>query len=226
MTETRIPQDGHPDEARLLAGLDEPEAAGDAAGMREHLAGCAACRRRAEELRGLLATLAEPPAMPSPAAFAAQRERILAGLPERDGAGRAAIAWGWRAWAVPVLAAAAAAALLLFGPQRRDDAPRTRGPFVDARAAVEGTVPLEVVAAAQAAADEVFDLAAGGVTVSGGSGLDPEAAETLAALDATALAEPADEVPAFAELELEFAALPDEDQSAILDELQTMTFEL
>lgn len=205
----------HPDPARLMAWIDEPEGEPEGAALAGHLMVCAQCRREVEGLKSLLAALGAAPATPGAAAFAAQRQRILGALPERrERRGTAAVLIGWRAWWIPTLAAAALAALLVAGPGSRDEAP-------DEFPSLE-PVELPVQAAAQAAADEVFVLADATPTMPAESATPGRSTRGLETVPLSM----DDDEPAFPELAEEFARLPAKDQTVILDELATRRFDL
>lgn len=221
MTDERTPgdraADGHPAEERLIAWLDEPGSPGGEA-IEAHLAGCEACRRRVEAIRAVLAAVATEPETPDPATFAERRERLLEGLPDRPGRSRVP----WRLAWVPLLAAAALAGILVLRAGR-DPGPGPAGEPPVAAA----DVPAAVTAEAERAADEVF------VAVVGEAPGDEETAaigpSELAALEIveeTTAETGVDETAGYVGLAEEFAALPSEEQEAILSELETMTFDL
>lgn len=206
----------HPDEERLLAWIDEPATAPEGAALQAHLADCAECRRRAEGLEAFLAALGSASPAPGAAAFAAQRDRILAALPDRAvDRGVVAALLGWREWWVPSLAAAGLAALLVAGPGFRERVPNRGTP--------EAALPVQ--AAAQAAADEVFELV-GAVEAVSTEDISPLAGEAVAEPLAATAMETVEETPVFAELGVEFAELSEDEQAAILEDLSNTTFDL
>lgn len=220
-----VKPEAHPTDAELVAWLDDPEASasGTGAGVRlewaRHFEACDDCQARLERLDRLWAALRDEPSAPPDEALAAQRESIMTEIEARprhsavstaqatESASSPAVRPIRRWWWVPLAAAAAAVALLLLAPDRSVPPPSI-GPDPAGQ-----TLP--VVAGAEEAAEETFRAVVD---------LDPAAADeaALASLDA---APPilTDEGSA---LEEEFAALPIDDQEAILDELSTMTFEL
>lgn len=188
--------ESHPRDIELAAWVDEPEAG--AAEIPAHLAACAHCRDRVAELKATRAAIALDPPIPSDAEFAAQRERILAAIEEasREGSGRIVRRIGWL---VPLAAAAAVAAIVLLGRLDRP-APGT------------GSAPGELVAEADAAAEQAADLA-----------LDTEALDTaLTASDP--LSSPA--IERAVAIEDDFALLSDAEQSAVLRDLERTDFDL
>lgn len=212
----------HPSEEILLARLDEPV---EDPGLDAHLAGCERCRERLGALEGVLTALAAEPSRPDPAALAAQRDRILAALPDRAGrrTGVASLAAHrrWRWWA-PALAAAAVAAVVVLGRVGSDGPP---SPAADATAVVDraGASDLPAVAEAERAAEEIYVAAVGGAEDAPGAG------EALVALEATTidiLDGEDDPVLGSPGLDDAFASLPTEAQREVLSEMETMTFEL
>jgi anti-sigma factor RsiW len=76
-------------ESKLVEYLDGRARPADRHAVEEHLSGCAACRSRAEEFRGLFTALDDLPAIsPSPAFDASLRARIAAERARRS-------LWGW-----------------------------------------------------------------------------------------------------------------------------------
>lgn len=186
----------HPGDLELAAWVDEPEVA--AAEVSAHIEACARCRDQVAELMEIRAAIALDPPLPSEAAFAAQRERILAATeePARESGGRVV---GRIAWLVPLAAAAAVAAIVLIG---RTSEPPSGGETGEA-----------IVAEAEAAAEEAAAVAA-----------DVEALD--AALEAGEPLTPAAPIVRSAAIEAEFALLSDAEQSAVLRELERTDFDL
>jgi len=91
-------------ETRLVAFLDGRLEAAERVEVDAHLAGCAACRARAEEFRALWGVLDAAPAFEPSAAFDARLRQRIAGEPR---------AW-WLGWLVPSPRMAVAAALLVI----------------------------------------------------------------------------------------------------------------
>lgn len=223
----------HPDEAALIAWLDEP---GDAhPSIATHVDACAACAARIDDLRSILDGLAAPPEMPSTDAMAAAREKILAAIggepdarpaPAGRGGGsvlRLAVRAG-----VPLLAAAGIAALLLWSPGEEPPGPGAPAADVAAGSGASNE-PATVVAEAEAAADAVVAALAEAPVEAVDEGvvaLDDAAVESLAEIEASTatLGDEDDYEPTL--LADRFASLSEEDRAAILDELSEMTFEL
>jgi hypothetical protein len=188
--------EGHPDDLELAAWVDEPDVA--AAEISAHVEGCARCRDRVAELTETRAAIALDPPMPPEAAFAAQRERILAaiGEPARKGGGRVA---GRIAWLVPLAAAAAVAAIVLIG--------RTNEPVPAGEPSGEA-----IVAEANAAAEEAATYAVEGealdAALAASDPVSPPAIERVVAI------------------EDEFALLSEAEQTAVLLELERTDFDL
>lgn len=215
----------HPDEAALIAWLDEP--AGRHSDLARHVEGCAACAGRVEALRAVVDGLAAEPAMPDRSLLDARRDRILEALGPRRVVPSGSLPAGRRvAWAA-ALAAAALAALLLWSPagERPPESPGSdgvariepAGPESPVEEAAERTAA--AVAAAAASATPELEGADGLV-------LDDEAVETLAEIETTIPALADESAYESALLVDEFAWLSEEDQAAILDELSRMTLEL
>jgi len=209
----------HPSDLELAAWVDEPDSG--AAAVREHLEGCGPCRERVAGIEAARAALALDPPMPSEAAFAAQRERILAAIgaapPARRITGRAA-------WIVPLAAAAAIAAVVLMGRLARD--PSDGSP--PRRVAADAGPALPIVADAAAAAEEAAGTIAPASDPSPESPALPAEAIDEELLDAAlAAAEPlAPPVSLERSLttELLFAELPEDEQSDVLLEMASADF--
>ncbi len=185
----------HPSDLELAAWVDEPGIA--RADIRGHLGACARCRDRVAELAATRAAIAQDPPMPSAAEFTVQRQRILAALEAspRKREGRLIRRIGWL---VPIAAAAAVAAIVLV------DRPERSTPGA-------GPAPDEVVAEAEAAAEEI-------AVIANDQALD-------AALAATELGPPVS-IERSAAIEDEFALLSEAEQSAVLRELERTDFDL
>ncbi|MBW3661246.1 MAG: hypothetical protein KY397_06390 [Gemmatimonadetes bacterium] len=218
------PERFHPDEATLIAWLDDPTIVDPA--TERHVAGCAACAETVEELRRLFDELAAGPPMPEPESLARSRRRILAAVGAGEGAAvRSRRGWR-RGWWVPTLAAAALAAVLLWSP--RDVEQRAPAGDVGAEALVETDGPDPVTIEAERAAEAVVAAVAGEAADSvavtpGGFALDEEGVTLLAAMEtATPSLTEDDDYTLLAE---RFAALSAEDQAEILDELSDTRFE-
>ncbi len=87
----------------LIAYLDRRASSADRRVIEEHLAGCAACRKRAEEYRKVWMALDEVPAIEPSFAFDARVRQRVAAEPQRH----------WFGWFVPQARLAFSAALLL-----------------------------------------------------------------------------------------------------------------
>jgi hypothetical protein len=209
----------HPSDLELAAWVDEPES-GPAA-IREHLESCGPCRERVAELEAARAALALDPPMPSEAAFAAQRERILAAIGAAPPAGRRIA--GRAAWIVPLAAAAAVAAVVLMGRVAGD--PSDVSP---PRRAADAGPALPIVADAAAAAEEAAGTIAPAADPSPESPALPAEAIDQELLDAAlAAAEPlAPPVSVERSLttELLFAELSEDEQSDVLLEMASADF--
>jgi hypothetical protein len=209
----------HPSDLELAAWVDEP-ASGNAA-VREHLEGCGSCRERVAGIEITRAALALDPPMPSEAAFAAQRERILAAIGAAPPAGRRIA--GRAAWIVPLAAAAAVAAVVLMGRVAGD--PSDVSP---PRRAADAGPALPIVADAAAAAEEAAGTIAPAADPSPESPALPAEAIDQELLDAAlAAAEPlAPPVSVERSLttELLFAELPEDEQSDVLLEMASADF--
>ncbi|HYO46064.1 MAG TPA: hypothetical protein VEY33_05190 [Gemmatimonadota bacterium] len=207
MTNHRM-QETHPADSELAAWVDEPESR--AAAVEAHVEGCGRCRERLAELALTRAALALDPPIPSEAAFAAQRERILAaiGAVPRTGGGRVVHRIGWL---VPLAAAAAIAAIVLVS--------RTEGPDV--------TLPV-VVDAREAAEDAATgivptDVPATEITVVPSEAIDEDLLD--AALAAAEPLLPPISVERSMTTEARFADLAEEEQAAVLLELASADFD-
>lgn len=166
-------------------------------GVGAHIEACSACRDRTEQLESLYAELSREPEWPGEAAFGRQRARIA----ELIGTPIVIEIDQRRSpqW-IPLAAAAVVAALIIFGVMTR--APMSEGPSAGLDHRVNG---LAVVEAADQAADEVVQVA------SWVDEIDPSMATSS---------------PEWTFLEEEFEALPTEDRTEILDELELMSFDL
>jgi anti-sigma factor RsiW len=113
----------HHVERQLSAYLDRELAPEEEAAVRQHLAGCAACRQELDRLSALKRMLAALPERPLPEGFWSALRREL-----QRGSRPAPIRWfgGWRARPVPALAAAAVVVLLLLLPLIRGQIDRLR----------------------------------------------------------------------------------------------------
>lgn len=212
----------HPSDPELAAWVDEPVSG--AAAVREHLEGCGSCRERVVGIEITRAALALDPPMPSDAAFAAQRERILAAIDTAPPAG--GINAQRAAWIVPLAAAAAIAAVVLMGRVVGD--PSAVSP--PGRAAADAGPALPIVAEAAAAAEEAAGaIAAPAADPSPESPAVPAEAIDAELLDAAlAAAEPlAPPVSIERSLttELLFAELPEDEQSDVLLEMASADLE-
>ena len=210
----------HPSDLELAASVDEP--ASGAAAVREHLERCGPCRERVAGIVITRAALALDPPMPSEAAFAAQRERILAAIGAAPPAGRRMS--GRATWVVPLAAAAALAAVVLMGRVAGDSSdgspPRP--------AAADAGPALPIVADAAAAAEEAAGAIAPAADPSPENRAVPAEAIDEELLDAAlAAAEPlAPPVSLERSLttELLFAELPEDEQSEVLLEMASADF--
>lgn len=228
MTSDRT-QGKHPTELELAVWVDEQEARATA--FQAHVESCDRCGERIAELEATRAALALDPPMPSDAAFAAQREQILAaiGAVPHVGLGGLVRRIGWL---VPLAAAAAIAAIVLIGPTDRE--PRTADgggeTTVTDTAPASGRAPLPVVANAEDAAEDAAAVVGPVGTSTTGDAVAPSEPIDEDALDAAlAAAEPLAPpiaVERTATLESEFAALSEEDQSAVLVDLASADFDL
>lgn len=210
----------HPSEIELAAWVDEPGAAdGDFA---RHVAECDTCRATAAGIEAARAALALDPPMLSDAQFAAQRERIAAAI----GATRPGRARVVRplAWLTPLAAAAAIAAFVLVGRTGREAPPTAdAGP---GSADESASAPIPLFADAREAAELVAsEIAPGsGAVVVPSETIDEEVLDAALAA-AEPLAPPAS-VQASMTTESRFAALDEEDQSAVLTELASLDLDL
>lgn len=220
----------HPDETALIAWLDEPTRVDD--DVARHVERCETCAATVRDLRAVLAGLAAEPAMPDAETLAASRERIHESIAGDVGpAVRSLPAWRPVAWA-SILAAAALAGLLLWSP-RGEESPASRSDLVTrvppaARVDAESLVNA-VNAQAERAAEEVVAAAlpaSGAGDDPGEALLDEEAVESLAEIESTTPSLVDESAYESTELAERFAALSEEDQAAILDELSELTFEL
>jgi len=212
-------QSTHPSDPELAAWVDEP--ASGAAAVREHLEGCGPCRERVAGIESTRAALALDPPMPTEAAFAAQRERILAAIGAAPPAGRRI--GGRAAWIVPLAAAAAIAAVVLMGRVAGD--PSDGSP---PRRSADAGPALPIVADAAAAAEEAAGTIAPAADPSPETPAVPAEAIDEELLDAAlAAAEPlAPPVSVERSLttELLFAELPEDEQSDVLREMASADF--
>lgn len=201
----------HPDEAALIAWLDEPAVADPE--VRRHVEDCDGCADRVESLRALLHALGDEPTMPAAAILDARRERIAEALgPAPEIPARPLLARR-HVLGAAALAAAALASLLLWSPAGEKAAPST------AQNVLAGEAERAAEAVAAAAAPATAEGEADGIV------LDDEAVESLTEIQATtpSLADESTHEPTL--LFDEFASLSEEDQAAILDELSLLTFE-
>ena len=221
-------ESAHPTEIDLVAWIDEPEAR--ATEIAAHVEACTACRARIRELEATRALLALVPEMPSGAAFAAQRERILAAIGERSDVARGGRVVGGLGWLVPLAAAAAIAVFVLVGRDEESRAPRTAGTGAEpVTAGPARESPLPVVARAREAAEEAA-ISLIPADDDAEAALVPAEAIDEDALDAAlAAAEPL-APPVSVELSLttesRFADLAEEDQDAVLLELADADFDM
>ncbi|HET9332442.1 MAG TPA: hypothetical protein VFQ21_02535 [Gemmatimonadota bacterium] len=216
MTTDRTPEE-HPTDLELAAWADEPETADE--GVRAHVAGCERCGAELSALAETRAILAIGPPLPTPGAFAAQRERILAAIsaePRRDGR-----VVGRIAWLAPIAAAAAIAAFFLIDRTGEPGSPES--PDMPAGIVIDAEEFLPVVADAAAAAEEAADAVAiqedpaSGITLVPSEAIDEELLDT-ALVAAEPLAPPI-AIERSLTTELHFAELPEDEQSAVLLEL-------
>ena len=168
-----------------------------AADISAHVEGCARCREKVADLHATRLAIALDPPMPSDADFAAQRGRILAAIEKSPREGGGRVV-GRIGWLVPLAAAAAGAAIVLVG--------RTDGPLPG-----PGPAPEAVLAEAETAAEEAAALA-----------LDDDVLD--AALETTE--SPTPSIDRSTEIEAEFALLTEDEQSAVLLELERTDFDL
>ncbi|MGH7565254.1 MAG: anti-sigma factor family protein [Gemmatimonadota bacterium] len=230
MTSNRM-QETHPADSELAAWIDEPESRATA--VETHVESCSRCRERLADLARTRAALALDPPMPSEAAFAAQRERILEAIDAAPRAGGGRVVRRI-AWLVPLAAAATIAAIVLVGRTESPDQPRTAdagaetAPDVEAAAAT-GQPTLPIFADAREAAEDAAAVIAALASTSEIAAVPSEAFDEDA-LDATlAAAEPLApplSIERSAAIESEFAQLPEEEQSAVLLELASADFDL
>lgn len=227
MTDREAPREEHVTDEEIIARLDET--AGGDAGVSRHLAACSACRERLAEMERVFMALRTEPPMPGEAAFATQRERVMAAIEARPRKG-AQVHSIRRWWWAPVAAAAAVSGLLLLSLDEPltppSDSPADPAPGVSAT----GATPLPIQAEADQAAEDAFRAVVGSETIGTGTttAVRIEVAEVEAALAALDAAAPS-ALTAIADgsaLEEEFAGLSAGDQTLILDELSTMTFDL
>jgi hypothetical protein len=212
----------HPSDLELAAWVDEP--ASGAAAIRSHLERCAPCRERIAEFEATRAALALDPSMPSEAAFAAQRKRILTAIGATPISNRSRIA-GRAAWIVPLAAAAAIAGFVLVGRVAED---RTDGPSIRGTSAEAGA-PLPIIAEAADAAEEAA------ASIDPGEDPSPEPpalpAEAIdqelldAVLAATEPLAPPFSVERSLTTEFLFAELPEDEQSDVLLEMASVDLE-
>lgn len=213
-------QDTHPTDFELALWDDEPEARQE--DIRAHVEGCARCGERLAELAQTRAALALDSPMPSEAAFAAQRERILAAIDAAPRAGRGRVVRRI-GWLVPLAAAAAIAAIVLIGRTDNPDEPRTASvgaetaPATGAAPASE-QAPLPIVADAQDAAEDAAAV------IVPSEAIDEDLLD--AALAAAEPLAPPLSIERSVSIESEFAQLPEEKQSAVLLELASADFDL
>lgn len=215
----------HPDEATLIAWLDEPASVD--ADIEGHVAICETCAARVGELRAVFGALAAEPAMPDAAALAENRGRIADAIQSRaEPEVRSLTTWRPVARAA-VLTAAALAALLLWSPRGEEppastdrmvvDAPATRRIVADHPVVDEGERAAEAVVAA-ALPEPADDFAE--------APLDDATVESLAEIETATPSLVVESTWESTGLAEQFASLSEEDQTAILDELSEMTFEL
>jgi hypothetical protein len=209
----------HPSDLELAAWVDEPESA--APTTREHVESCGRCGEGVAQIEGARAALALDPPMPSEAAFAAQRQRIVAAIGAAPHGSRRIA--GRAAWIVPLAAAAAVAAVVLMGRVAGD--PSDVSP---PRRAADAGPALPIVADAAAAAEEAAGTIAPAADPSPESPALPAEAIDQELLDAAlAAAEPlAPPVSVERSLttELLFAELPEDEQSDVLLEMASADF--
>ncbi len=216
----------HPDEATWIAWLDEPS--GLDPDVERHLAACGTCAATVRELRAVLDGLGEEPTMPGPEELAANRERIREAIDAPAGAGASrAAAWRPAAWAV-LLAAAALAGLLLWSP-RAQEPPASTSERVTAAPGSPELVLDPVAEEAERAAEEIVAAAlptSGSVAGDEVVYLDDDATEALARIESATPTDADVWTDESTELAERFAALPEKDRNAILDELSDPTLEL
>lgn len=202
--------DAHPADESLIALIDGAAADEE---TKEHLAACEVCRRRRAELEGVVQALGADPPMPDDAAFAVQREAILASLPDRRRPPAIARALRRPAWWGAALAAAALAGVILLGERGGNEPSADRVP---------------ALARGEEAAEAVYLAAAGDIPEGEEVALAEAGLESLAAVEETTIgpAAASDPIVESVELSEEFAALDEENQRAILAELETATFDL
>lgn len=214
----------HPSDEALAAWVDariggENELVEMARAVTPHLADCAECRARVQELESVVAMVRARPAAASTEALALRKARVMEAI-GRGARIRPIRSRAW--WLAPAIAAAALAVVLIMRQEGDERVPsgvvdRTAGivertPAESAAPVTE--TPLPVVSAASAAADE----AAAAIAAASDA---PDGAVTLDPAEA-----PASETLGDVTLVDEFASLSPEDQEAILDELAAMEFEL
>lgn len=90
-------------EKGLIAYLDQRANPSERRGVEEHLAGCAACRTRVEEFRGISNLLGEVPAVEPSFGFDARMRQRVAAEPRPN----------WFGWLVPQARLALSAAMLV-----------------------------------------------------------------------------------------------------------------
>ena len=216
MTTDRTPEK-HPTDLELAAWADAPGTAAD--GVRAHVACCERCGAELRALAATRAALALDPPLPTPDAFAAQRERILAAIsaePRRD-----ARVVGRIAWLAPIAAAAAIAAFFLIDRTPEPGSPGS--PNTPAGIVIDAEESLPIVADAAAAAEEAADAItipedpASGITLVPAEAIDEELLD--AALVAAEPLAPPVAIERSLTTELLFAELPEDEQSAVLLEL-------
>lgn len=215
----------HPHEATLIAWLDE--SASVDADVEGHVAGCETCAARVAEFRAVFGALAAEAAMPDATALAESRGRIADAIQApAEPEVRSLTTWRPVAWAA-VLAAAALAALLPWSPRGEEppastgrivaDAPAPRRIVADHPVVDEGERAAEAVVAA-ALPEPADDLAE--------APLDDATVESLAEMETATPSLVDESIGESTGLAEQFASLTEEDQTAILDELSEMTFEL
>jgi len=227
MTNNRM-QETHPADSELAAWVDEPESRATA--VETHVESCSRCRERLADLARTRAALALDPPMPSEAAFAAQRERILEAIDAAPRAGGGRVVRRI-AWLVPL--AATIALIVLVGRTEGPDQPRTAdagadtAPDVEAAAATEPTLPI-FADAREAAEDAAAVIAAvastSEIAIVSSEPIDEDALD--AALAAAEPLAPPLSIERSAAIESEFAQLPEEEQSAVLLDLASADFDL
>jgi hypothetical protein len=219
-------QGAHPTDLELAAWADEPETR--AADAQAHVEGCSPCRERIAQLAATRAALALDPPMPSAAAFAAQRGRILEAI------GAALQVEGGRvvrriAWLAPLAAAAVIAAIVLVGRNDEPPVPGTADGGPETAPAVVAAL-LPVVADAREAAEDAAaaivpeDASISEVTVVPSEAFDEDVLD--AALAAAEPLAPPISIERAATTESHFAELDEEEQDAVLLELASADFDL